>query len=171
MKKIPVLLPIIILCQAGLLLGVQPETMPAGCCADMQFLLGEWEAAGSGEIGSSSGVMSFVSDLGGHVMIRRNRSRGKQGAHEDLMIIYRDSAGTLRADYFDSEGHVIAYNVSVTASPQSAVFTHRSTDKEPGFRFAHIAREDGTLDLVFEIAPPGSSEFKPYLKGTARRSR
>jgi hypothetical protein len=151
--------------------GQEPQSQPRACCAGMDFLLGQWEASGAGEIGSSSGVMTFTQDLSGRVIVRRNESRSKQGSHQDLMIIYRDSAGALRADFFDSEGHVIAYEVTVTETPPTAVFTHASTDKEPGFRFSHISTDDGSLDLVFEIARPGSSVFKPYLKGVARRSR
>jgi hypothetical protein len=35
-------------------------------------------------------------------------------AHDDLTIIYPDPAGSMRAIYFDNEGHVTHYTVTAT---------------------------------------------------------
>jgi hypothetical protein len=156
----------LLLFSTSLLIAAEPQTK---CCAGLEFLLGKWEASGSGQIGNSSGVMTFASDLQGQVIIRRNESQSKNGTHNDLMIIYKDSAGLIHGDFFDSEGHVIPYTVTISENPQGAVFLHPGSNSEPGFRFTDTLKADGSLDLLFEIAMPGSTEFKTYVKGTAHR--
>ena len=80
--------------------------------ADFRFLIGEWESAEKPEQGA--GEFSLKEDLQGKILIRRNwaklpAARGRPAVtHEDLMVIHREEDGKpAKADYYDSEGHVI----------------------------------------------------------------
>lgn len=77
--------------------------------------------------------------------------------------------GQLRADYFDSEQHVIRYVVQ-PRSEHEVVFASEAKPSEPRYRLSDTARSDGTLAGQFEVAPPGQPDgFKPYLSWTARK--
>jgi hypothetical protein len=121
----------------------------------LEFLLGSWTA--------DDGKFSFERKLGDHVIVRTNSS--PQLNHEDLMTIYVDEqSGKPRAIYFDSEGHVIRYNVEVPSEGR-AVFESDGTQQGPKYRLTY--QKDGkALTGTFEIAPPGS-EYKQYLKWTS----
>lgn len=136
---------------------------------ELRFLLGRWEASGGGQPGASAGEMTFAVDVQGKVLVRRNESRSPDGLHTDLMVVFRDGAKRLRADFFDSEGHVISYDVTTSANPNRAVFFQASGAGQPGFRFTYTQLTADTLDLLFEVAPPGSETFSTYLHGTASR--
>src|SRR5258708_39586006 len=77
--------------------------------ADWGFLLGNWTLGeGGGSPGQgTSGMASFIVDLQGHVIVRKNHSEyapvnGKPPViHDDLMIIYEESGAT-RAVYWDN---------------------------------------------------------------------
>jgi len=78
------------------------------------------------------------------------------------MVIYVSPAG-VRADYYDSEGHVIRYSVRSPA-PGEAVFLSQPAAGEPTFRLSYKLVSSESLDGSFEIAAPGAQEaFKPYL--------
>lgn len=141
--------------------------------AGLAFLVGEWTAtAGGGAPGEAvAGGFSLRRDLGGAVLLRRNRAEYAPGpgeergrVHDDLMVIYAEGGG-LKAVYFDGEGHVIRYRVSAEAG--RATF-----ESEPGpgprFRLLYQARGEGEVSISFLIAPPGK-DFQPYAGGTARR--
>ena len=103
--------------------------------APLAFLIGEWVGEGGGGPGQGTGEFSFQLDLGGAILIRRNVSdypatKDKPAySHTDLMII--DS--TLRANYFDDEGHTIHYTVEPSANGNGVQFlseaasSHRAT--------------------------------------------
>src|SRR5215510_8583074 len=82
--------------------------------ARLQFLLGEWEAM-SDQAGATGGS-TFTASVQGHTIVRTNYSvtpaNGSTPAsrHDDLMVIYVED-DRIKADYFDSEGHVIRYAV------------------------------------------------------------
>jgi hypothetical protein len=139
----------------------------------LEFLLGNWVGiAGEtpAELGSGQGPFSFEAELNRNIIVRRNRAEYSSGVrHDDLMVIYFNSAdNTPRAIYFDTEGHVIHYDVKFP-SPNSAVF--ESPKGEPGPRYRLSYRlESASLNGKFEIAEPGA-EFKTYLSWTSRRSR
>src|SRR4051812_45877588 len=103
-----------------LIAGMPGRTVPpadpwAGC----RFLLGEWVGEG-GSSGRGTGTFTFALDLQDKVMVRRNRAELPAGAgrpaagHEDLMVVYLGVGSPSKAVYFDSEGHVIHYNLSVS---------------------------------------------------------
>jgi hypothetical protein len=115
----------------------------------LRFLQGEWVAEGGG--------FSLKPELGGKVLVRRNKS----GAHEDLMVIQGG-----HADYWDNEGHAIRY--TVTADGKSAVLISDGDAAGPRYRLAYTLTAADTVSIKFEIAPPGKP-FQKYLEGSARR--
>jgi hypothetical protein len=89
--------------------------------------------------------------------------------HDDLMVIYVTETGDLRADYYDNEGHVIRYRITVPANRQ-AVFVSEVEPKAPCYRLSYTLTPGGWLEGRFDIAPPGKPEsFSHYLTWTARR--
>ena len=140
------------------------------------FLLGEWQAQGSGAAGSSVGSFTFTRELQDHVIVRRSfsetvKTAGQAGArHDDLMVIHVDDAGAVRADYFDSEGHTIRYLVTATAG-REAVFVSESMESTSSYRLTYSLDPDGSLNGKFEMAFPDRPDlFAQYLAWTARRA-
>src|ERR1700730_15668872 len=92
-----------------------------------RFLIGEWVGEGTGAPGEATGGFSFSFDLDGQILVRRNRSdypatKEKPAySHTDLMVIYKGSEGA-RAIYFDNEGHVIHYAVSLSKDQATLTF-------------------------------------------------
>src|SRR5579872_5730122 len=83
----------------------------------LEFLLGQWTGiAGEKDtpLGAGQGSFSFQPELNRKIVVRRNNATYDSGAsHDDLMVIYLDAPGdTPRAIDFDTEGHVIRYNVA-----------------------------------------------------------
>ena len=141
--------------------------------APLSFLIGQWEAQSSP--GEPTGGFTFAPDLLGQVMLRTNYADYPAAPdhpafrHEDLMVLYMDGAQTLRADYYDSEGHVIRYTGEISGTGQVA-FTSEPTPDGPGFRLAYRSDADGMLTGTFEIAlPQQSGKYAPYLSWTARK--
>jgi hypothetical protein len=115
----------------------------------LRFLQGEWVAEGGG--------FSLKPELGGKILVRRNKS----GTHEDLMVIQGG-----HADYWDNEGLVIRYGV--TADGKSAVLLSEGDAASPRYRLTYTLTATDTVSIKFEIAPPGKP-FQKYLEGSARR--
>jgi len=123
------------------------------------------------------GRTSFSKELGGNILVRKNRVEfppkpgEKSGiVHEDLLLVYQQPGdSTYRAIYFDNESHVINYVVSLPAKHPAAVFESEGSDKAPRFRLVYSLGPDGLLNVDFLIAPPGG-EFRAYTTGKARRS-
>ena len=116
-------------------LAAEPDWGPA------QFLVGHWTGEGSGQPGTGTGAFSFTPDLQGTVLLRRSfadypAAHGKPASrHDDLMVVYHgETAGELRAIYFDNEGHVIRY--SGTASGRGVVFVSDGKPGEARYRLA-----------------------------------
>jgi hypothetical protein len=109
------------------------------------------------------------------VIVRTNYSNtpadsGKPASrHDDLMVIYTDS-GVVKADYFDSENHVIRYVAE--ARPGEVVFVSEAKASEPRYRLSYTRSSATTLKGTFEIAPPGQPDaFSPYLTWAAQKAR
>ena len=121
------------------------------------FMMGEWTGSGSGKPGESSGEFSLKPDLGGKILVRRNHNeyppkagQPKGMMHDDLMIIYPpQGAGPFQADYFDSEGHVIHYNVSFPDG--KVVLTSDGPASGPRFRLTYSKKSDASLGIDFEM--------------------
>ncbi|MGA3028732.1 MAG: hypothetical protein ABSF98_28660 [Bryobacteraceae bacterium] len=159
---------------AGVLpLGAQPGPDKAAGSAwtKLEFLLGKWTGiAGEKDtpLGAGQGGFSFEPELNRKIVVRRNQAAYNSGArHEDLMVIYLDAPNDApRAIYFDTEGHVIRYNLTFPA-PNSVIFESDGTQTGPRFRLSYWL--DGrALDGKFEVAPPGA-EYKPYLSWTSKK--
>ena len=137
--------------------------------APLAFLMGEWEGIGSGAPGATAGRFSFEPRVQGHALVRRNATDTPKGRHEDLMLIYQAPQGGIRAIYVDNEDHVINYTVTPAEEPKGAVFLSDEAPGTPRFRLSYRMNPDGTVRIIFDMAPPGSTEFKTYLEGSARK--
>ena len=150
---------------------------PAGKAGDtawkkLEFLLGKWTGmAGPKDtpLGAGQGGFSFESELDRKIVVRRNQATYDNGVrHEDLMVIYLDSPDdTPRAIYFDSEGHVIRYNLSF---PEAKRVVFESDGSQPGPRYRLTYWQNGqALDGKFELAPPGAS-WQTYMSWTSKKN-
>jgi hypothetical protein len=145
--------------------------------APYQFLIGEW--AGDSDSDKGSGKFTLEPDLDGKVLVRRNHadipaSQGRAAAtHDDLMVIYREEPGKpSKAIYFDSEAHVIHYNVSFSDDKRTLTFLSDASQSGPRYRLTYVNTGPDAITIKFEIAAPGKAdEFKTYLEGKARRTR
>lgn len=139
-----------------------------------RFLLGEWAGTGGGTPGQGGGELSFMFDLQDQVLVRRNHvdfpatAERPAFSHDDLTIIYPDTAGSTRAVYFDNEEHVIHY--AVTMAADRIMMTSDPDPSSPRFRTTYWKGENETAGTRFEIAPPGKPEdFAVYIEGTLKR--
>ena len=138
----------------------------------LDFLIGKWiGVAGPNEtpLGAGQGGFSFQADLNGKIIVRRNTAAYESGVkHEDLMVIYSDTPNEApRAIYFDSEGHIIRYNLSFP-SAGTAVFESDATQAGPRYRLTYWM-EGGTLKGKFEVGAP-AGDYKTYMSWTSKRS-
>ena len=167
------LLPLVI----ALCLRASPADEPKGWGA-VESLVGDWTGEGGGGPGQGSGSFSFKPDLGGKILVRKNRSEypaTKERAayvHDDLMVIYRDAPESgLRAIYFDSEGHTIRYDVQAAANGGEVVFVSGAEPSGPRYRLTYSRVDQDRLKIKFETAAPGHPEqFATYIQASARRA-
>jgi hypothetical protein len=125
----------------------------------LKFLMGDWTAEG--------GSFSLRPELGGKILVRTNHSETKGAVHEDLMVIYpATSNATLRASYWDNEGHIINY--TITADGKRAVFLSDGDAAGPRYRLSYENTGPGAIRIQFEVAPP-AKDFQTYLQSSARR--
>ena len=139
----------------------------------LAFLIGEWE--GAGDPAGATGGFAFARGAQDHVVVRTNYSntpaKGDLAAsrHDDLMIIYAEG-GALKADYFDSEGHVIRYILQPPSRADEVVFVSEIKGTEPRYRLTYARQSAAALAGRFDVAPPGRPDaFAPYLTWSARR--
>lgn len=122
--------------------------------------LGAWQGSGGGGPGHGVGEFNFATELQGAVMIRHNyaeypATNGKPSfRHDDLVVIYHDTENKTRADYWDSEGHIIHYDVALSAD--KLVFLSDVGAPGPRYRLTYVKTDANTLKITFEIAPPNS---------------
>ncbi len=138
----------------------------------LEFLLGKWTGiAGEKDtpLGAGQGGFSFEPQLNGKIMVRHNHAGYNSGErHDDLMVIYLDAPkDSPRAIYFDSEGHVIRYNLTFPSADR-VVFESDGTQPGPRFRLSYWM-QDTVLNGKFEVAPPGA-DYKSYMNWTAKRT-
>lgn len=142
----------------------------------LKFLVGEWTGVGNGQPGQGGGRCSFQPDLQGRVLLRKSYAEYPATndrpafRHDDLMIVYQEAGGHLRAEYFDNEGHVIHY--AVRAADDSAEFLSEAAAGAPRYRLTYRKAGPDELSLKFEIAPPTKPDsFQTYLDAKLRRER
>lgn len=140
--------------------------------AQLKFLIGRWQAIDTAA--GESGSFTFELAVQDHVMLRRNEAiyeatdRRPASRHDDLMAIYSEG-GSLKADYFDNEGHVIRYSVQ-PRDGNRVVFVSDAKASAARYRLSYSIGVEGVLTGTFEVAAPGSGDaFKPYLSWRARR--
>ena len=138
----------------------------------LRFLIGDWVAIDTPA--GETGMFSFRLSVQDHVIVRTNEADYSATAerpasrHEDLLLVYSEN-GSLKANYFDSEGHVIRYSVQ-PRQQAGVVFVSELNLRDPRYRLTYSADTDGVLTGSFEVAQPGSPDaFKPYLSWKARR--
>lgn len=138
----------------------------------LRFLIGTWVSSGANERGSADGTTSFTEDLNRHVIVRRSFADYKSGPqagtrHDDLLVIYREAEqGPARAIYFDSEGHVIHYNITADAD-NVAVFESGASLAGPRYRLSYTRHGD-ILDGLFQVAA-SREDYTTYLTWSSRK--
>lgn len=142
--------------------------------ASLRFLEGTWLASAKGADGAAvSGIYTFRTELAGHVMARHSSNDpGCKGPatfdceHGDLLYVFEEAPGQLKAIYIDNEGHVIHYFVSTPAAGQ-AIFL---SEPGPGPRFRLVyERKDAVMSGKFQMQLPGQSEWASYLEWSGAR--
>jgi hypothetical protein len=154
-----------------------PATAAAPDWKGFEFLIGDFVAAGGGAPGAATGSTSLRPIMNGTALERLNRAEypaanGRPAfVHEDRLYIYADpQTNGLRAVYFDAEGHVILYRVSVDASARTVQMVSDPIPGQPHYRFTYTSAAADEFDTVFEIAPPDHpDQFVPYVGGKAKR--
>jgi hypothetical protein len=151
-----------------------PDGGPAGDpLAAVAALLGKWVAEPDPKQPGVTGWTTFDRALGDRVAVRRNHASypardGKPASeHDDLMVVFVEN-GKLRAEYWDSEGHVIRYEVQPPAASR-LIFLSEARAGTPRFRLTYAWPEPRKLELTFEIAPPGGAQFQPFISARLRR--
>lgn len=139
-----------------------------------QALIGFW--AGEGDPSQGVSQFSFLPDLQGKILVRKNHAeypatKDRPGVvHDDWLIVYGDTDADRKAVYFDNEGHVIDYVVSVSPDRKTIVFVSPAAAGAPRYRLGYFEQDRDRFRITFEIAPPGKPEaFALYLEGFARR--
>jgi hypothetical protein len=150
---------------------------PSDRWSGWQFLVGEWVGEGTGKPGEGKGGFTIAPDLHNAVLVRRNFAEypgtmeKHATTHEDLMVMYYENEKP-RAVYFDSESHVIRYSVEFSQDSSSLIFLSDPIASAPRFRFAYVKNSQGSLNILFDIAPPDSPDaFSRYIEATARRKK
>src|ERR1019366_7193720 len=141
---------------ARLLLVLAMLVLPLGAAEDwgpVQFLAGRWTGEGGGGPGQGAGSFSFEPDLQGKVLVRKNLAEyppanGKPGfRHDDLTIVYREG-GQLKAIYFDSEAHVIRYDVKGVEG--GVAFVTEAGASGPRYRLTYTSSGKDALKIKFD---------------------
>ena len=159
----------VVILAASISTCAQPES-----CNGFNSLLGDWTGTGAGTPGQGTGGFSFKMDLQGHIMVRRNFAEypareGKPASrHHDLMVLYNDPAGGRHADYWDSEGHVIRYVVSVAADGCTITFESARSERAPAYKLTYTIHSSDEVAIAFQVAPPGK-DFGAYIEASAKR--
>jgi hypothetical protein len=146
---------------------------------DFDFLLGEWAWVGGGQPGQGTGMSSFRPELNGTVLVRKvhleyqaTKERAAF-AHDDLLYVYHDPQDdALRAIFFDGEGHVIRYVVSMAPGGNSVEFLSDAAPAGTRCRMTYSRAGADSVTEKFEIAPPGKpNDFATYVEFNAKRVR
>jgi hypothetical protein len=137
----------------------------------LQFLLGTWEAKtqGGSAKAEGSGTYTFRLELRNHILARHSSGEDCKGpadyncAHSDLLYVYQDERGQpQKAIYFDNEGHVIHYQVSIPTT-SSVIFLSDPSRPGPQFRLSYTLM-GSTMSGKFQMRMPGQADFSSYLE-------
>ena len=142
----------------------------------LSFLIGTWEAKTQGGSASaaSSGSYTFQLELRDHILARHSANASCKGPadfncdHGDLLYIYRDTPEQpLKAIYFDNEGHVIHYDVTMP-DPNTAALISSAGTPGPQFRLVYELKA-GVMLGRFQLRIPGRSDFESYLEWSGKK--
>ncbi len=153
------------------------QTRATGEWKDFEFLLGEWTWSGGGQPGQAKGVCTFRPELDGTVLVRRTHldypaTKGRAAfAHDDLLYVYHDPAdSSLHAIFFDGEGHVIRYALTMPPAENSLQFVSDAAPAGTRCRMTYTRTGPDSVTEQFEIAPPGKpNDFTTYVEFAAKR--
>jgi hypothetical protein len=143
----------------------------------LRFLIGAWEAKTQGGSAGAAGggAYTFQLELQGHILARHSSAAGCRGPadfnceHGDLLYIYRESPGQpLKAIYFDNEGHVIHYDVTIP-TPETAVFLSPASEPGPQYRLVYELKGQ-VMQGKFQMRMPGQKQFVSYLEWSGKRT-
>jgi hypothetical protein len=144
---------------------------PAEPWKALSFLQGTWQAKATGSGGTAAtGTYTFRTELGNHVLARHvTSSAGCKGPasfdcnHGDLLYVYQDAPGqSLKAIYFDNEGHVIHYDVT-TPDASTAVFVSQAAQSGPQFQLIYELK-NAVMSGRFQMRMPGEVDWRTYLQ-------
>ncbi len=141
----------------------------------VRFLVGDWVGEGSSKAGQGQGSFSIKEDLGGSILVRRDHTdypaaNGKPAFSLDVMMVIYAEGGQLRANFFDSEKHVIHYTAKSVVPGTSVQFVSEQASGAPAFRLTYTKTGDDKMSVKFELAPPGKPDsFTTYAEGVAQR--
>ncbi|MEA1676114.1 hypothetical protein [Nitrospirillum sp. BR 11163] len=149
-------------------LAVAPQAMAAESLAALSFLVGKRVADTDPAARPNQGGTSEITpDLNGTLLVRRDRTHMVEGGDLDMVMTMYAEGGHLRADFFDTVGHVIHYRVTDLEPGHRVQFTSDPAPANPTFRLTYEGLAGGRLAVRFEIAPPGSPpSFKLFTEGT-----
>src|SRR3990172_5372167 len=124
----------------AILLGIAAlafHPIQSGELERLGFLLGRWEGSGGGAPGQGGGGTTFAMSLQKRIITRTNHAEYPASndrpalVQDDFMVIYTEG-GAIRADYYDSEGHVIRYVVEAGGGgPHPGVGGSRGGESRP----------------------------------------
>ena len=154
------------------LLAFSAQAQSRAPLSALDFLLGGWDAI---ELPAGErGAFNFTLAIQDRIIVRTNYAKypardGKPATrHDDLMVIFVEG-DALKADYFDSEQHVIHYVVQ-SRGPKDVVFVSEAKAGEPRYRLSYTLAANGRLKGTFETASPEApDDYKPLLAWTARK--
>jgi hypothetical protein len=155
-----------------LTLSASAQSAPKPDWSPWNWIIGTWDGQAAGKPGAGTGSFSLLYSLDHAVLLRKSISSYKASAnaaktkHEDLMVVYEEN-NHWRADYWDSERHVIHY--SITMGEGTATFLSDKSANSPTYRLVYKRMVKGALSVEFAVAPPGSQEFKTYVSGICQR--
>jgi hypothetical protein len=143
----------------------------------LAFLEGSWDAKASGKGGIAEiGTYVFRTELADHILARHSTRAGDCSGpktfdceHGDLLYVYADGPDrSLKAIYFDNEGHVIHYDVSTPAAT-TAVFLSDGARPGPQFRLTYELKT-GIMSGKFQVRMPGQDGWNSYLEWSGAKS-
>src|SRR5262249_3280795 len=125
----------------------------------LSLMVGQWKGEGTGAPGEGEGQFSFEWDLSRNVLVRKNFAEypatkdRPASRHDDLMVAFVED-GKLKADYFDSEGHIIHYGVTISPDGKVVEFLSEPLPSAPRYRLIYTLTGADSMKLKFEIANP-----------------
>lgn len=174
MKLIPVAF-VVVLSSVSLLAQAPQGGAGADPFRSLAFLEGTWDANVQNNAAiKQAGRYTFDRELSGHVLARHaTNDPGCKAptsfdcSHSDLLYVFQEMPGSaLKADYFDSEGHVIHYDVT-TPTPTSVVFLS-APGPGPQFRLSYELAGK-VMTGRFQMHMPGEDAWHTYLEWNGSR--